>query len=194
MAKLVLQAYNEKYSELAHASTKAVKRWAELTGYEYTLSKIYGSENPLRGRYRLILGCLHQFDEVIWLDCDVLPVAPRAIAAPPSFELSTSVDFNGLCSGATVWKPGPFSTWMCKGIIVALPQNGTEDDQTVMKQIAGMPWASKMVGTIPESEIANPCSQLTSEPTLMHLWSSSDYDGVVRKAKEMSEAFLKANA
>lgn len=164
--------------------------WAEECGYSYLIQRLPENENPLRSRYQPILKSLEFYDEVLWLDCDIVPVSRKPVACNPVFDVMISVDYNGLCAGAVLWKANALSRWICQGVRLALPVSGRMDDQTIIKQITGMPWMDNRIGWIPETEIANPCSRIEGDPVLMHLWSSSDYKGVVAKAVELAARFL----
>lgn len=188
--RIIIQASDVKYASMAAVTSPAMRVWAESNGWDYTFDRLPDVDNPYRSRYQLILGLLHRYDTVMWLDTDIVPRTNRDLIYQTNKAVCASVDYNGWCAGATIWHSCQAARWIIEGIVLGTPNVRFANDQDAMKTLFAIPWVGQNVGAIPQTEINNPCSDRDVIPVMSHWWSNKDYDSSLGRLRIWADEFL----
>lgn len=195
MGRLIFQAVDARYRPYAEAASPAVQRWCVRNGWEYELQSSPQGVHPYKSRYALVRSKLQAFDYVMWMDIDIVPVKCDPIVYDESTEFTISQDYNGICSGAVLYKAGKWSNWLLSTVHDSMPNwlDHRLQEQDFMASLLGLPALVKRRALFPEHVIANPRSLLGGQqPTFMHVWANAHYEKCLERVRRLANDFLVA--
>lgn len=192
--RLVLQAADSAYRELAALAEPGMRRWCRANAWSYSLEPLTGAAHPYVERYALIRRLLESYRYVFWLDLDVVPVTLDDIVYDPSADFHFSVDYNGWCAGAALYRAGSWSRWLIGMLLrlpAALPHRLAEQDE--LKALLRLEAVKPHVRPFSELQIANPVSRLDGHtPTMFHAWANGSYVLAKEQVRDRVNSFLAA--
>ena len=193
MKRIVFQAANQRYRELAALTTPAVQTWCGATGWDYLFDQLDDGVNHNIERHRRVAELLNCYEAVMWLDVDITPCARRDLDLDWKFDGLYSLDYNGLCIGAFVYRNTDWSKWFLDTAVRLFPNPETVyfEVQDAVKKLTSLRVVKEHVGYIPQREIANRSSLESDRPGVFyHHWANQGYEQTLADARTRVDAFF----